>query len=57
MPEIIPITVYQFDELDERAKDKARDWYRQGAFDHDWYDFVFSDFEAICSAACLRRSS
>ncbi len=48
MPEIIPITVYQFDELDERAKDKARDWYRQGAFDHDWYDFVYSDFEAIC---------
>ncbi|HET6525038.1 antitoxin of toxin-antitoxin stability system [Sphingopyxis sp.] len=48
MPEIIPITVYQFDELDDSAKDKARRWYRQGAFDHDWYDFVFSDFEAIC---------
>lgn len=48
MPTIIPITVYEFDELDDSAKDKARDWYRQGAFDYDWYDFVFSDFEAIC---------
>ncbi|PKP99096.1 MAG: antitoxin of toxin-antitoxin stability system [Alphaproteobacteria bacterium HGW-Alphaproteobacteria-13] len=48
MPDIIPITVYEFEELDESAKDTARDWYRQGAFDDDWYDFVFSDFEAIC---------
>ena len=44
MPTIIPITVYLFDELSDSAKDKARRWYRQGAFEYDWYDFVFSDF-------------
>lgn len=48
MPTTIPITVYEFNELDDRAKNYARDWYRQSAFDCDWYDFVFSDFETIC---------
>jgi hypothetical protein len=48
VPKIIPITVYQFDELDDQARDAARSWYRQSALDYDWYDFVFSDFESIC---------
>ena len=49
MPEIIQTTVYQLAELDEAAKDKARAWFREGGFDHDWYDDVYADFEQICA--------
>jgi hypothetical protein len=48
MPMIIPVTVYQFDELGDEAREIARSWYREKAFDYDWYDFVFNDFETIC---------
>lgn len=48
MPTIIPFTVYQFDELDDQAREAARTWYRQRALDSGWYDFMFSDFETIC---------
>ena len=43
MPRIKQETVYKFDELDERAKERARDWYRQGAFDYEWWDCTFDD--------------
>lgn len=49
MPEIIETTVYRLDELADDAKDKARAWYREGTFDHDWHDAVYSDFEGICA--------
>lgn len=48
MAEIIETTVFGLEELSEEAKEKARDWYRQGAFDHDWYWAVYEDFERIC---------
>ena len=35
------IEVYQFSELSESAKEKAREWYRQGAFDYPWWEFVY----------------
>lgn len=38
MPRTIETTVYTFDELDERARERARDWYRQTA-DQDFSDF------------------
>lgn len=36
-------TVYQFDELDERAKEAARDWYRDGSGSAEWgwYESVY----------------
>ena len=46
MPEIIETTVYQLHELSDAAKEKARAWFREGGFDHDWYDAVYADFEA-----------
>lgn len=49
MPEIVATKVYRLDELSDDAKVKARDWYREGALDHDWYEFVFEDFERICA--------
>lgn len=49
MSEIIETTVYRLDELSDAAKVKARDWYREGAVDHDWYEFVYEDFQRICA--------
>lgn len=49
MPEVIETTVYTFGELDGRARERARDWYRQLSIQDDWYDFVFEDFERVCT--------
>lgn len=54
MPSIIEITIYRFDELPEAAKDNARAWYREGAFDHDWYDAVYEDFQRIAEILGIR---
>ena len=48
MPQIIETVVYTLSELSEGAKDTARAWYRQHCMDHDWYEFVYEDFEAVC---------
>ena len=48
MPQIIETTVYRFDELCDRARERARLWYRQGAFDHDWCGATLEDFERVC---------
>ncbi len=48
MAEVIETTVYYLGELAEGAKDKARAWYRAGAFDYDWFDCIFEDFERVC---------
>lgn len=39
MPQIISTTVYTFDELDSKAKERARDWYREDGFSYRWWDF------------------
>lgn len=49
MPEIVETTVYRIDELNAVARDKARDWFRQNGFDHDWYEAVYDDFATICT--------
>ena len=48
MPEVIETLVYTLDELDERAKARARDWYRQTLPCDDWHDVIFEDFERVC---------
>lgn len=48
MPELVETLVYTFNELDEPAKERARDWYRR-CLPHDgWHEAVFEDFERIC---------
>jgi len=37
--------VYTYNELSDKAKEKAREWYREGAFEFDWWDFLYDDFE------------
>ena len=43
MPRKKEILIYKFDELSSKAKEVARDWYRQGALDHDWWDSIYDD--------------
>lgn len=56
MPEMICTTIYQFLELSDAAKEKARSWYRETAFHDDWWDAVYDDFERICEilGVCLK---
>jgi len=57
MPEIVQTTVYRLYELGEAGKARARDWYRQSAFDDDWYEFVYADFERICAILGVRLTT
>lgn len=41
----IETKVYWFDELSERAKEKARDWYRCDGLSYDWWDGVYMQVE------------
>jgi len=54
MPEIICTTVYQFSELSEAAKEKARSWYRELGPHDDWWDAVYEDFERVCEILGIR---
>lgn len=47
MPRKIEISLYKFNELSDRAKEKARDWYRQGALDYEWWDSTYEDAKNI----------
>jgi len=40
-------TVYKFNELSDKAKDRAREWFREGNLDYDWWDFVYEDVATI----------
>jgi hypothetical protein len=44
---IITQTVYQFDELSDKAKERAREWYRE-AIDENDYECEISEFADIC---------
>jgi hypothetical protein len=41
------INYYKFDELSDKAKDRARDWWIQGALQYDWWDCIFDDAAGI----------
>ena len=48
MPKPRTTLVYQFDELDEKAKERAREWYRQGACDDTfWSECTIDDAKEI----------
>jgi hypothetical protein len=40
-------TIYTFDELSEQAKEKARDWWREGALAYNWWEFIYEDADGI----------
>lgn len=39
MSRTVETTLYKFDELSDEAKEKAREWYRAGGYDYDWWSF------------------
>ena len=43
----VEINVFSFDELDDRAKEKARDWYRVSS-DYPWFDEAKQSLTAFC---------
>lgn len=47
MPKDIITTVYTLNELDEKAKDKARDWFRSCVMSEEWWTSTFEDAEQI----------
>jgi hypothetical protein len=40
-------TIYQFDELTEGAKNKARGWYASGGLVYEWWKFICEDAARI----------
>ena len=48
MSEIRKIEVFQFEELEDDAKEKAREWWRTTALDYEWWEYSFQDFSKIC---------
>lgn len=45
--ETVTRTLYQFDELSDRAKEKAREWYRNASEHDEWWDCVTEDATTI----------
>ncbi len=43
--------VYEFDELDERAKEGAREWWRANGLQYEWWEFTYED--CVEAARCL----
>lgn len=44
-PNTIETTLYQYAELEDRAKEKARDWYYQASSGDEWWESVYEDAE------------
>ncbi len=46
--ETVTKTIFTFDELSDRAKEKARDWYIEGIESQDVAEYVLEDAATIC---------
>lgn len=49
MPALKQYLTYTFDELSDTAKEKAREWYRDGQLDYDWWEFVYEQADTAAS--------
>lgn len=45
----ISVHLYQFDELDDKAKEVARDWFKKDYPDHGWWGSVYDDAKEIAT--------
>lgn len=52
MPSTITLTVYTFDELDAKAKDKAREWFRSCWSSNDTYMITETILESLKAQGC-----
>jgi hypothetical protein len=50
MPREISVKIYEFDELSDRAKERAREWWRKGAFDDGLWDDATIEDAKTCLA-------
>ena len=41
MPRTIEVQLFKYEELSEKAKEKARDWWRSDGLDYRWWDGVY----------------
>jgi hypothetical protein len=48
VPRTFTIQAYDFEELSGKAKETARQWYRETGLDYAWHDTIFEDFGRIC---------
>jgi hypothetical protein len=57
MPHQVTIveTHYSYEELSDSAKEAARDWYREGNLDYDWWEHIYSDVEEIGNLLGIER--
>jgi hypothetical protein len=39
----LELTVYTFDELSEKAKERARDWFREASSSDKWWEHIYED--------------
>ncbi len=39
----ITVNLYQYNELSEKAQEKARDWYRRASEGDSWWEYIYED--------------
>ena len=44
---ILEFKVFTFDELSDKAKERAREWYRGAGLDYEWWDSTYDDAAQI----------
>jgi hypothetical protein len=45
--QVVELQIFHYKELDDRAKEKAREWYRTSS-DYPWYDEAIDSLRAFC---------
>ena len=44
---IVKKTLYKYEELSDRAKQRAREWYLEGGLDYSWWEYLYEDFASV----------
>jgi hypothetical protein len=57
MPRKITKSVYQYDELSDKAKEKAREWFREVSQGDEWWDSTYDDAVEIAALFGLEIST
>jgi hypothetical protein len=49
--------VFPFVELSDKAKEKAREWWREDGFNYEWWDFVYDDAVRVAEILGIKIST
>lgn len=41
------INIYTYEELSPKAQERARDWWRNGGLEYEWWEFVYDDARKV----------